>query len=401
MPVCKMEYECKYQPCQDKSNSISDIGGELIFLSPAFMKRSITFVLLLLLLIPFLLQGQDFVSKDFRSEWQMYQGERYVPFDAKAKNSTIYFWLEPSQFGGQQLRVESSEPFAIFVNGQLFASGSGRVDFSVDSVQKVFMAPVLLVGIHQDKIRAGGLQTLIVSKAPVKTSEVELPMTFSSFRDFVIVGMLILVSVLILVGQLNPKLAADYFSIIKMFFLREGEDSQIYSRITSSINFLFYVYCSLMIGYYLMIIFRFIPSDYVVALAFQSDSFGEAILLWIKLSAIILAIIFLKVLLVYLLSRMFGLTEIAGIHIFNWIRLLLVVFGSLTMILFFYFILHGQNENFHEILLKTISWLLVGWMFLIILKLSKRMSHSMFHLFSYICATELIPLLITIKVLYN
>jgi hypothetical protein len=73
----------------------------------------------------------------------------------------------------------------------------------------------------------------------------------------------------------------------------------------------------------------------------------------------------------------------------------------LTVILFFYFVLHGQNENFHVILLKIISWLLVGWMFLIILKLSRRMSHSMFHLFSYICATELIPLLITIKILYT
>jgi hypothetical protein len=53
------------------------------------------------------------------------------------------------------------------------------------------------------------------------------------------------------------------------------------------------------------------------------------------------------------------------------------------------------------ILLQIISWILIGWMFLIILKLSKRMNHSKFHLFSYICATELIPLLITIKVLYN
>ena len=365
------------------------------------MKRPVKIILVLFLLIPFFLQAQDFVSKDFGSEWQVYQGERYVPFEKKLKTSTIYFWLEPSQFSGQLLRVESSKPFTIFVDGQLFASGDGRLDLSIDSVRRIFMAPILLVGVHQEKIRVGGLQTLVVSKAPLKTSDVELPMRFSSFRDFVIVGMLILVSVLILVVQLNPKLAADYFSIIKMFFLREGEDSQIYSRITSSINFLFYAYSSLMIGYYLMIIFRFIPSDYVVALAFQSDSFGEAIFLWIKLSAIILAIIFLKVLLVYVLSRMFGLTEIAGIHIFNWIRLLLVVFGSLTMILFFYFILHGQNENFHVILLKIISWMLAGWMFLIILKLSKRMSHSMFHLFSYICATELIPLLITIKVLYN
>ena len=365
-------------------------------------KRKILFLLLLLNLGT--ADAKDYtIVKDFRPEWQIYQAERYVPFNSsKGKIGTIYFWLEPAKIGGNILRVVSNEPYTIFINGQLFTNRNVGIDLRIDSLQQIFQTPVLLVGIHQEKIREGGLQTLLLSPSPLSTQSMEeLPMRFSSFRDFVIVGMLILVSVLIVVVQLNPKLASDYFSIIKMFFMREGEESQIYSRITSSINILFYVYCSLMIGYYLMIIFRFIPAHYVVALGFQSDTFGGAMFLWIKLSAIILLIIFFKVVLVFFLSRMFGLTEIAGIHIFNWIRLLLVVFGSLTLLLFFYFILHGQNENFHIVLLKIISWLLVGWMFLIILKLSRRMSHSMFHLFSYICATELIPLLITIKVLYN
>lgn len=366
------------------------------------MRPSVKFIILLsLVLVPATIRAQNFLVKDLQGEWQIYEGERYIPFKGGANVSTVYFSIEPSKFGGHLLRINSNEPYTIFINGQLITSKDKKADLPMDSIRQFFHTPVLLVGVHQKKIREGGLQTLIVSKSPVKRSSEELPMRFSQFRDFVIVGMLILASVLIVVVQLNPKLAADYFSIMKMFFLREGEDSQIYSRITSSINFLFYVYCSLMIGYYLMIIFRFIPSHYVVALAFQSDSFGETMLLWIELSAIVLLIIFFKVLLVYCLSIIFGLNEIAGIHIFNWIRLLLVVFGTLTMILFLYFILHGQNENFHIILLKIISWLLVGWMFLIILKLSRRVSHSMFHLFSYICATELIPLLITIKVLYN
>ena len=164
-----------------------------------------------------------------------------------------------------------------------------------------------------------------------------------------------------MVVQLNPKLASDYFSIIKMFFMREGEDSQNYSRITSSINILFYVYCSLMIGYYLMIIFRFIPSHYVVALGFQADTFGGAMFLWIKLSAIILTIVFLKVVLVYCLAIMFGLTEIAGIHIFNWVRLLLVVFGSLTILLFFIFHFARSEREFPHHFAED-YFMASGWM---------------------------------------
>jgi hypothetical protein len=367
------------------------------------MRRSIK-IFFCILLGAYNLCAQNLtIVKDLVAEWQVYEGDRYVPFEkSDGKIKTVYFWLEPSNFSGGILRVESNEPYNVFVNGQLLKSGNARLDLRMDSLRQMFPNPVLLVGIYQEKIRVGGLSTVILSAAPKSTqSLLDLPMRFSSFRDFVIVGMLILVSMLIVVVHLNPKLASDYFSVMKMFFSREGEDSQIHSRITSSINILFYVYCSLMIGYYLMIIFRFIPSQYVVALSFQSDTFGGAMLLWIKLSAIILGVIFFKVVLIFCLSRMFGFTEVSGIHIFNWIRLLLVVFGSLTVVLFFYFISHGQNENFHVVLLKIVSWLLGGWMFIVVLKLSKRMSHSMFHLFSYICATELIPLLITIKVLYN
>lgn len=343
-----------------------------------------------------------FVTKNLSAEWHVHEGERYVPFKKTHDNiTTVYFWLEPSKYDRAMLRFDSNEPYTIFVNGKLLADTDARLDLPLDSIRRLYKVPVLLFAVHQQKIRAAGLQTQVLSPRPPVQNQAETPMRFSFFRDFAVVGMLILTSVLILVVQLNPKLASDYFSVVKMFFTREGEESQIYTRITSSINILFCVYSSLMIAYCLMIIFKFVPSRYVVALAFQSDTFGEAMVLWMKLSGIVLGAIFTKVLLVFFLSGMFGLREVGGIHIFNWVRLLLILFGSLTLVLFVYFISHGHSENFHITALKIISWLLMGWMILIVLKLSKRMGHSTFHLFSYICATELIPLLITIKVLYN
>jgi len=115
---------------------------------------------------------------------------------------------------------------------------------------------------------------------------------------------------------------------------------------------------------------------------------------------VVLGVCFIKIALVYGLSFVFGMPEIGGIHFFNWVRLLLGVFGILTVVLFLYFISHGQQQLFYIIILRMISWVLAGWMVLIIFKLYRQAGHSMFHLFSYICATELIPFLITIKVLY-
>jgi len=211
---------------------------------------------------------------------------------------------------------------------------------------------------------------------------------------------LILMIVLIVITQLNPKLASDYFSVTKIFSVREGEETQTYSRITSSINILFYVYSSLMLGYYLMIIFHFLPSQYRAAMVFQSATFWEAVIHWVELSLIVLGLFFLKIVLIYGLSFVFGMGQIGGFHFFNWVRLLLGVFGVLSIVVFLYFITHGQRKGFYFFFLGTMAWVLASWIVLIVLKLWRQMDRSLFHLFSYICATELIPFLITLKVLY-
>jgi hypothetical protein len=211
---------------------------------------------------------------------------------------------------------------------------------------------------------------------------------------------LVLTVLVVVIIRLNPKLAGDYFSIGKIISLREDE-SQVLTRIGNSTNILFYVYSSLLLGYFFMIVFRFLPDDYRLPLYFQADSFSGSILQWLKLSSIILLVLVTKIILVLNLSYLFGITEIGGIHFFNWIRMIVVFFGILTAVVFIYFISHGYDSSTHGFFLKLVVWLTGGWMVLVFLKLSGRANASMFHLFSYICATEVIPFLFIIKVLYN
>jgi hypothetical protein len=151
----------------------------------------------------------------------------------------------------------------------------------------------------------------------------------------------------------------------------------------------------------MMIVFQFVHGRYPLAMSFQAESFSLAMMQWVKFSFVLLVLFFIKIILVYTLALLFGLPGIAGVHFFNWVRLLLVIFGVATIILSFYFIARGQSENFFNILFRFLSWTLAGWMILILFKLRGRTERSLFHLFSYICATELIPFLFIIKILYN
>jgi Domain of unknown function (DUF4271) len=339
-------------------------------------------------------------KKDLSAGWMIYRNDQYEPFHAQTTVSVIYLTVSAAKFPGDFLVVKSSTSFSLFINGELSAEGKYQ-KLPLDSLSKIYSS-ALTIAIHQHHaIIPGGLVTEIQSvQAPLQTEEIAQRRSWF-FRDFAIVGFLTLLVMLIVIIRLNPKLAADYFSITKVFSLRESDESQVYLRITSSTNILFYVFCSLMLGYYLIVIFHFVPARYPTALLFQAGSFIEAIIQWFKLSLILLSVFFLKIILVYGLTWLFGMHEVAGVHFFNWVRSLLVVFGVITIALSIYFIMRGQSESFFKVLLQLVSWILVGWMVLIFLKLSARRGHSMFHLFSYICATELIPFLITIKVLYN
>jgi hypothetical protein len=116
---------------------------------------------------------------------------------------------------------------------------------------------------------------------------------------------------------------------------------------------------------------------------------------------LILLFIFLKTVVVYISSSLFDIRESAGYHYFNFIRLLLVVATTLTLILAGYYILNGVEKGVYSFLFETLGWVIGIWTIILFFKLSYRVRFSPIHLFSYICATEILPFLIIVKILYK
>jgi len=361
------------------------------------------FSLFLIYLVVSSLHAQSLqVEKDLKQEWLVYEQDQYKPYTGDGNTNTIYLRIDSREHLNDFIRIRSSESFNILVNGLVCGSGN-HFQLPIDSLAKAHNTTTLLFAINQDDLQPRSIHNtamLAVSEKSVLDHAIE-KREMSSFRDFGISAALLLIVMLLVIIRLNPKLAGDYLSVTRIFSLREGEDAQMYSRIANSTNILFYVYCSLLISYYLIVVFHFVSDFFPIALAFDAESFSGMILQWLKLSSIILGLLFVKIILVFGLSYLFGIHEIPGIHFFNWIRVLVVFFGLLSIVLFIYFIWHGHSHETHTIFLKLLGWIVGGWMILIFFKLSRRANASMFHLFSYICATELIPFLFMIKVLYN
>lgn len=343
------------------------------------------------------------VLKDFRSEWLKYEEGAYQPAGASITGlSTLYFELAPDTYPGTFLRLKSDRPYFLFINGKIRGEYRGETRLDVDSLASAIYARQYWVAIHQDNINGRDLHAEIISTQAAAPSESENTMRpYSHFRDFVVVAGLFILLLFLFELRMNPKLAADYFSISRLIASREADDSQASARLTSGANVQFYVFCSLMMSFYLLIILYNLPPEYALPVRFHATGFWMISWQWLKLASVIFLFFMSKLLIVFCMTRLFGMWGMARFHFFNWMRLLLVVFSLAAALLFMYFISRGESPRVFVFFLFVIVAALMAWIVMAFFKLGGRSGHSMFHLFSYLCATEIIPLFITVKVLFQ
>ena len=341
---------------------------------------------------------------DLRDKWMTFEEGTYrelgeIPLTGL---NTIYLQLDPTTQAGDLIAITSGRPYYLFVNGKVRGEYEGRSQFRVDSLfQSENRAG--WIAIHQERINERDLSTQLVSasvRQPEK-DESSILRPYSHFRDFVVLAGFIIVVLFLVALRLNPRLASDYFSVRSIFSARDVDDSQTSTRLTGGSSVLFYVLCSFLLAFYLLIILNNLPPQYALPIQFHASGFGETWWQWLKLSGLIFISLLAKIFIIFSLTRLFGMRGMARFHFFNWIRLLLVILGVATIILFIYFIGHGAQPGYYVVFLSILVAALMAWVVIAFFKLGGRTGHSMFHLFSYLCATEIIPLLITVKVLFQ
>ncbi|HEU5292069.1 MAG TPA: DUF4271 domain-containing protein [Cyclobacteriaceae bacterium] len=360
-----------------------------------------------LLIIVFLVTGfaaksqdQFTLKKDLRESWQIFSDDSYSTFNEDEIVHTIYFSVNANKYKGDYLILSGENPFSVFLNGKLIADQHSDLALSIDSLNSLVSTSALFLGVHQkQKIDSSALATSIQTKAIVSAEQEVENYPFRKgafFRDFVITSVLILVIFLTSTIRLNPRLSSDYFSVTKIFSLRDNDDDdQLYNRLTSG-NILFYFFTSLILGFFVIVIGQFTD---IGLPALQVNGYLDGWLTWLRVSVVIFGFLFLKMIIIYLMASLFGIRDISGFHFFNFTRLLLISIGTIALVIAVYYILHGQQKGFYFFLYQFARWILFGWIILFFFKLTNRAQRSVFHLFSYICATEIIPFLLIVKVL--
>ncbi len=337
------------------------------------------------------------VIKDLKPEWKVLSDNQYLEYDQSTFISTIYFNIDPNLFGGTSLRIESEKFFSVFINGKLIESHTKGVQlYSIDSLASLYSNP-LNVSIRRQNVT-------LSTKLVIKNNGAEGADLFFRkglfFLDFTILAFIFLLIFFVVLLRINPKLTFDYLNFARLFSRQEHEENVMILRIRSRANLLYYTFASLLSALQLMIVFHFVPSQSGMANMFQGNSLKETFYQWVGLSAIILGILFAKLILTTSLSYLFKSTEFAALQFFNFIRLLIFTFGIISLVLIFYFITKVIDAAWYYNLFYFMATIFIIWEIVIFFKLLARVHFHFFHLFFYLCASEFIPLVILLKVVF-
>ncbi len=359
-------------------------------------------ILLLLLLIAPWAWAAPIPVKDLRPLWTLVDQGSYRPATAEqlSEATTVYFQLDARKHGGQHLLLHTPGGGHLFINGKLAFTLNDSTLIAMDELRAEF-GESLVAAIHSPGgLREATSQLVLLTQDTIRKVPVMSlrPPTF--FLDFGIIASMILVLFFLVLFRNNPQLTLDYFSFSKVFSSTERNETQLASRITSSENLLFYLFCALLTGFLLSAILYSSGPFFMASRPMQFSSLKSTLWIWTRLSFFILLLLAGKLIIVLIFSTLFDFRDTISFQFFNFLRFILFTAVVLTVISLLFFIFKIDAEVWFERLIGLALVLLSVGSVVVFVKLLGRLRFSLFHLFSYLCISEFIPLVILFKIFF-
>ena len=323
---------------------------------------------------------------DLRPTWKSFDQNQFVDYRGEGVR---YFSIDT---GNGDLIVSGPANFSIFLNHQLLSTSSGTISLSLDSLSQRYGRPMLF-GVYSKKevtttlhrLRAG-IDPLVIRKS-------------DDFKNFVIIISILLLMIITSLLYINPKLTMDYLNVVKFLSVQEREETLTAIRTTASINFVYYLFGSLALAFLLIALGH---GAFITRFSWAgANSFVELLLNLLRLTLIIFVMLMSKLVGVSVLARMFHMREVASFQFFNSIRVIFIALALVSLLALAFFMVGVVQQQYYFRLLQVGFALVALSALLVLIKLLPKVPFRFSYLFSYLCASEIIPLMILIKVLFK
>ncbi len=359
------------------------------------MRYSIVF--LLTVLIGQVSLGQTTTrTVDLRTQWLVPAASGFKPYDNQS-TSSVFFWVSATSNKGGSLLIAGRHPYSIWVNSALVWSGQGSIRFSVDSLAQL-NSKKLFLGVFSPAGFAN-ISTNIEQPAPVDASADLMPRRSNYFLDFALIAALLLLVSLTLFWRTNPALTRDYFNLSKLITSLDRTESGFGLRIASSVNVLYYLFGSCFLALILLVGFHLMGPVTLLAHIFRVQTTVQGFLQWALLSLGIAALMMAKLIWIALFAALFGFKGTVRFQFFNFVRVIFISVVILAVTGLVCVLFYVQSDQLYYYQLYVLVGLMVLGCIVAYIKLMARLPYHYFHLFSYLCASEIIPLMMLTKMI--
>ncbi|MEO9966157.1 MAG: DUF4271 domain-containing protein [Reichenbachiella sp.] len=349
--------------------------------------------------------SSDVELLNLRWDWEVYDAEigHYTPYYNHTKTSAIFFALDLNKYRKSSVKLTLPVGCFVWLDQQLvYHSMSERpIYWSLDSLYNIYDKNKLEVTIFSSQFNDRSTETKIVTRSKSNSAvldEVLYKKRNSRNRSgiFILISILTL-SVIAVFRTSHYRLFQEFFSIDRAFRARQNFDLIIAKSPMAWPNIGFIGFYALLIGSSFVSIRLYQPDFDIKSLVGLTTE--NNLLLGLAVSSYCFVFMLLKLVLIAISSELFKINKIRLVHFYTYFRLSLIIAIVIFTLSIINGILNGDLIASGWSVFKVAVVLL--WsvrLLLIFFVLNKIYTFRKLHLFSYLCSTELIPLLLFFKI---
>ncbi|MEQ8244934.1 DUF4271 domain-containing protein [Fulvivirga sp.] len=352
-------------------------------------------------------QTDTVLVKDFSNEWYFFDGNKQLPLVRKSdfKGNIVTLSIDKRDYEDALLSIQSSQEISLFVNGSLIDVFSDKIilDFQeLGEEDDIVSLSIYSKTLNPYLLSTGAYRVINGNLDPLKDDVVVVnPRSSDAFFNFLISSLVVLGIFFAILMNRFPKVMSEYFRLSRAISPRELDENLLKSRPLVASNMFVYAFLSLVIAFNVLGLVN-ISGALPQMEIFHPSSFGQAILSWLQISVLVFGAIFLKLIVVGYFASLYSLQGFINSHFYNFTRLLLMIACFVLLLITFFQLggFHLDAATYYNMYIAAIFSLTLLSV-IIYLKLLSSAPFKNLHLFSYLCATELIPFVIILSLGIN
>ena len=346
--------------------------------------------------------------ENVRQNWLVYDNKsnEFLPFVEETFNPPyLHFKLNMDKYEKYFLALKVPEQSSIFVENQIvdFSKDPYTYFFSIDSLKKEYLKDDLLISVFSEFHLSQNMQSLIVDFSPLRGFDVK-KIDFHSevrsqkkFNDFNILSILIIFVLGTIIRTVQGKVFGEYFEFRRIFSLKPKSEVLYSASLLSLQNLSFLFLYGVTIGFSVCNLMLWVNPSLLLNFGFSNTI--DFVMVASVLTLFFMSLIILKYPLLHFISNIYLFKKTKKVHYFEYLRISIFISLVFLFCSIFNNFSNGNFINLHmKLIVGIVITLFISRTVLVFLKLNNLQSFRKLHLFTYLCSTEIIPLIILLKI---